>query len=188
MVTKGTTGPRDTGAGWTAGDGGEAGGGVRGPLDREAALRERIPGPGEIDPRRTAGRLGPVLFQLPPALRCDEALLADFLSTLPQDSRYAFEFRHPSWLSQPVYSLLEKHGVALCLAESEKLVAPEVITSNFVYSRLRKEDYSAEDRQEIARRVEQLLGTGRDVYVFFKHEETPAGAFYAEELLHRFQV
>src|ERR1700730_2027465 len=141
-----------------------------------------------IDPLRTAGRLGPVLFQLPPALRCDEAVLADFLTALPKDIRCAFEFRHPSWLCPPVYSLLEKHGVALCLAESEKLVAPEVITSNFVYSRLRKEDYSAEDRQEIARRVEQLLGTGRDVYVFFKHEETPAGAFYAEELLHRFQV
>ena len=36
-----------------------------------------------IDPLRTARRLGPVLFQLPPALKCDEALLADFLDTLP---------------------------------------------------------------------------------------------------------
>jgi uncharacterized protein YecE (DUF72 family) len=140
-----------------------------------------------IDPLRTAGRLGPVLFQLPPALRCDEALLSDFLSTLPKDLRCAFEFRHPSWLCPPVYALLEKHGVALCLAESEKLVVPEVITANFAYSRLRKDDYSVEDRQEIASRVEQLLGTGRDVYVFFKHEDTPAGALYAEELLGRFR-
>lgn len=139
-----------------------------------------------IDPLRTAGRLGPVLFQLPPALKCDEALLADFLSSLPPEIRCAFEFRHPSWLAPPVYSLLEKHGVALCLAESEKLVVPEVITANFVYSRLRKDDYSIEDRKEIAARVEQLLGTGRDVFVFFKHEETPAGALYAEELLGRF--
>src|SRR5437868_13632963 len=141
-----------------------------------------------IDPLRTAGRLGPVLFQLPPALHCDEALLADFLPSLPPDMRCAFEFRHPSWLCSPVYSLLEKHSVALCLAESEKLVVPEVITANFVYSRLRKADYSPTDRQEIASRVEQLLGTGRDVYVFFKHEDTPAGALYAEELLQRFNA
>lgn len=140
-----------------------------------------------IDPLRTAGKLGPVLFQLPPALHCDQAVLADFLPSLPKDIRCAFEFRHESWLCAPVYSLLEKYGVALCLAESEKLVVPEVITANFVYSRLRKPEYSVEDRQEIASRVEHLLETGRDVYVFFKHEDTPAGALYAEELLHRFR-
>lgn len=139
-----------------------------------------------IEPLRTARRLGPVLFQLPPALKCDEGLLADFLATLPRDIRCAFEFRHPSWLAPPVYQLLEKHGVALCLAESEKLVIPEVVTADFVYSRLRMPEYSAEDRKEIAERVEQLLGQGRDVYVFFKHEDTPAGALYAEELLKRF--
>ncbi|HEX4595497.1 MAG TPA: DUF72 domain-containing protein [Bryobacteraceae bacterium] len=139
-----------------------------------------------IDPLRTARRLGPVLFQLPPAMKCDEALLSDFLATLPRDLRYAFEFRHPSWLASPVYELLEKHGAALCLAESEKLVIPEVVTANFVYSRLRMPEYSVEDRKEIAARVKQLLGDGRDVYVFFKHEETPAGALYAEELLKTF--
>src|ERR1700719_2322268 len=139
-----------------------------------------------IEPLRTARRLGPVLFQLPPALKCDDALLADFLATLPRDIRCAFEFRHPSWLAPPVYQLLEKCGVALCLAESEKLVIPEVVTANFVYSRLRMPEYSPEDRKEIAARVEYLLGQGRDVYVFFKHEDTPAGALYAEELLKRF--
>lgn len=139
-----------------------------------------------IDPLRTARRLGPVLFQLPPAMKCDEALLGDFLSTLPAGMRYAFEFRHASWLADKVYGLLEKHGVALCLAESEKIVIPKVITSSFVYSRLRMPEYSAEDRKEIADRVRELLEAGRDVYVFFKHEETPAGALYAEELLRAF--
>jgi uncharacterized protein YecE (DUF72 family) len=139
-----------------------------------------------IEPLRTARRLGPVLFQLPPAMKCDEALLADFLATLPRDIRCAFEFRHGSWLAPQVYQLLEKYGMALCLAESEKLVVPEVVTANFVYSRLRMPEYSVEDRKEIAERVEQLLGQGRDVYVFFKHEDTPAGALYAEELLKRF--
>jgi uncharacterized protein YecE (DUF72 family) len=139
-----------------------------------------------IDPLRTARRLGPVLFQLPPALKCDEALLSDFLETLPRDIRCAFEFRNASWLTDAVYGLLEKHGVALCLAESEKIVIPKVITSGFVYFRLRMPEYSPEDRKEIADRVQQLLEGGRDVYVFFKHEETPAGALYAEELLRAF--
>jgi uncharacterized protein YecE (DUF72 family) len=141
-----------------------------------------------IDPLRTAGRLGPVLFQLPPAFKCDAALLSEFLSELPDGIRFAFEFRNPSWLTDPVYELLKQRGVSLCLAESEKLVIPEVITADFVYSRLRKDDYSMEDRQEIAGRVEALLGQGRDSYVFFKHEETPAGALYAEELVRRFKT
>jgi uncharacterized protein YecE (DUF72 family) len=136
-----------------------------------------------IEPLRSSRRLGPVLFQLPPAMKCDEVLLADFLATLPPDIRYAFEFRHVSWLADPVYKLLEKHGVALCLAESEKLTVPEVITANFVYSRLRMPEYTPEDRKEIAARVEQLMAKGQDVYVFFKHEESAAGALYAEELL-----
>jgi hypothetical protein len=82
--------------------------------------------------------------------------------------------------------LLEKHGAALCLAESEKLVVPQVITANFVYSRLRMPEYSPEDRKDIAGRAGELLNAGRDVYVFFKHEDTPAGALYAEELLKNF--
>jgi uncharacterized protein YecE (DUF72 family) len=139
-----------------------------------------------IDPLRAARRLGPVLFQLPPAMKRDDALLADFLPTLPADIPCAFEFRHASWLVDPVYALLEKNKAALCLAESEKLVIPQVITAPFLYFRLRKEDYSVDDRAEIAERVEQLLDGGRDVFVFFKHEETPAGAVYAEELIKRF--
>ena len=136
-----------------------------------------------IDPLRSAQRLGPVLFQLPPALRCDGAALRDFLALLPSDLRYTFEFRHDSWLCDEVYSALAERHVALCLAESEKLVVPEVITAEFVYCRLRKPDYTPEDRAEIARRAEQTLARGKDLYVYFKHEDTPAGALYAEDLL-----
>lgn len=136
-----------------------------------------------IDPLRVTKRLGPVLFQLPPNFKADPAVLAAFLEKLPSDIRCAFEFRNASWLAPEVYALLEKHGVALCLAESEKFEVPEVLTAGFVYVRLRKADYSAEDRAEIAQRARRMLESGRDVYAFFKHEETPAGALYAEELL-----
>jgi uncharacterized protein YecE (DUF72 family) len=136
-----------------------------------------------LEPLRIARRLGPVLFQLPPQFRADVAVLNEFLDGLPDGLACAFEFRHQSWLNAEVYGALERRGAALCLAESEKLVIPEVLTAPFVYSRLRKTEYSPEERREIAERVRQLRAGGRDCYVFFKHEETPAGALYAEELL-----
>jgi uncharacterized protein YecE (DUF72 family) len=136
-----------------------------------------------IDPLRSARRLGPILYQLPPTLRCDLALLKDFLVLLPNDIRHAFEFRHASWLDDKVYSLLEEYKAALCLAESDKLVVPHVITAPFVYARLRKPDYSEEDRADIARRATEILHGGRDLFVYFKHEDTPHGAIYAQELL-----
>lgn len=136
-----------------------------------------------IDPLRVTQRLGPILFQLPPSFRCDETLLAGFLGALPTDYRYAMEFRHISWLTNGVYELLKKYGISLCLAESDTLEIPEVITAGFVYSRLRKTDYSVEERSEIRTKTQRLLAEGRDSFVYFKHEETPAGARYAEELL-----
>lgn len=138
-----------------------------------------------IDPLRSARRLGPVLFQLPPNLKCEVALLEDFTALLPADLRFVFEFRHPSWLAEPVYDILRKRNLCLCLAESEKLEVPEVLTSDFVYFRLRKPDYSEEDRQAIAAKASELLAGGKDVYLFFKHEDTPEGALYAEEVTKR---
>ena len=136
-----------------------------------------------IDPLRSARRLGPILYQLPPNLKCDLALLSDYLALLPTDLRFAFEFRHESWLSDPVYELLTKHGVCLCLAESDKLEIPKVFTAGFAYFRLRKGDYPPQERRRIVAQVRELSGAGRDVYVFFKHEDDPQGAIYAEELL-----
>ena len=125
-----------------------------------------------------------MLFQLPPNFKADPLLLAAFLEKLPRDIPYAFEFRNKTWLTDEVNGLLEKHGIALCLAESEKFEVPEAITANFVYVRLRKDDYSLAGAGRNCRRESQRLrADGRDVFVFFKHEETPAGAVYAEELL-----
>jgi uncharacterized protein YecE (DUF72 family) len=136
-----------------------------------------------LDPLRATHRLGPILFQLPPYFRRDDAVLSDFLAALPTDLRYAFEFRHESWLADEVYKLLEKHNATLCWAESEKLVIPEVSTASFAYFRLRKPEYSPEERKAIVLSVEKLKKERKDVFVFFKHEETPEGVLYAEELL-----
>ena len=136
-----------------------------------------------LEPLRAARRLGPVLFQFPPSFKCDMERLERFLPLLPKDLRYAFEFRHGSWLTDPVYKVLQRFNIALCLAESEKLEVPRVLTADFTYFRLRKGDYDEAARNEIAARVKTLLDGGRDVYVYFKHEDDPRGAIYAEELL-----
>jgi uncharacterized protein YecE (DUF72 family) len=136
-----------------------------------------------IDPLRSARRLGPVLFQLPPNLKCDVKLLADFLALLPADLRFALEFRHESWLNDEVYGLLRERRVSLCVAESEKFEVPEVITADFVYYRLRKPEYTEDDLQSIQARARELLAGGRDLYLMFKHEDTPEGALNAEKLL-----
>ena len=138
-----------------------------------------------IDPLRSSRRLGPVLFQLPPNLKFDIQLLNDFLVLLPADLRFSIEFRHTSWLTDVVYDALKAHKVSLCVAESDKLEIPEVITADFVYYRLRKPEYSEEERSAIAERARDLLAQDKDLYLFFKHEETPEGALYAEELASR---
>jgi uncharacterized protein YecE (DUF72 family) len=136
-----------------------------------------------LEPLRAARRLGPVLYQFAPTFKCDLPRLDGYLPLLPRDIRFAFEFRHASWLVDDVYERLAQRNIALCLAESDRLEIPKVFTADFVYFRLRKGDYSVEGRAEIAERVRGLLAGGRDVYVFFKHEEDPHGAIWAEELL-----
>ncbi len=141
-----------------------------------------------IDPLRSSRRLGPILFQLPPAMKCDVALLRSYLELLPGDLRYAFEFRHASWLVDEVYDTLRQRNVSLCVAESERLEVPEVITADFVYHRLRKPEYSADDVDGIVARSKELLATGRDLYLMFKHEESPEGALNAETVLKSLKV
>lgn len=136
-----------------------------------------------IDPLRIRKRLGPLLIQLPPNLAVDVERLRAFLKAAPEDIRLAFEFRNKSWFDDAVYGLLEERKAALCLAESDKLETPKRVTAEFVYFRLRKESYSAEERAAIRDQVKALLDQGKDVYVFFKHEDSPEGALYAEELI-----
>ena len=56
-------------------------------------------------------KLGALLFQLPPNLKKDLPLLEAFVTDLPSRADAAFEFRHPSWLSDDVFGLL-MHGKA----------------------------------------------------------------------------
>jgi uncharacterized protein YecE (DUF72 family) len=137
-----------------------------------------------LQPLRDANKLGAVLFQLPPFLKCDALRLKSFLAELPQGTRAAFEFRDPSWFVDEIFSLLREANAALCVAESEKLETPNVSTADFTYLRLRDPEKlaSAKARKELLAKVEEAKSRG-DVFAYFKHEDSPEGAIHAEELL-----
>jgi uncharacterized protein YecE (DUF72 family) len=136
-----------------------------------------------IEPLAAAGKLGPVLFQLPPNLKMDAALLQDFLAILPRTVPSAFEFRHESWFSDSTWELLKSAGAGLCVAETEERTTPDIVTGSFAYYRYRKPEYTGEERRAMVDRIREHLAEGRNVFAYFKHEETPQGALYAVEVL-----
>ncbi len=121
--------------------------------------------------------LGPVLYQLPPALKKDVPRLTDFLGLLPTGGRAAFEFRHASWLSDDVHAALSARGAALCLAEDDDRSPPAVATAGFGYLRLRRSSYSTEDLRAWAERI--LSQRWGEAFVYFKHEDEALGPAFA---------
>jgi uncharacterized protein YecE (DUF72 family) len=127
-------------------------------------------------------KLGVVLYQLPPFLKKDLPLLKDFLGSLPENSRSAFEFRHASWLDDSVFDCLKSSDVALCIADTEKLSTPVVLTAKHAYFRLRREDYSKRDLERWAKIIVGEKQRREDIHVYFKHEETGVGPKFAAQM------
>jgi uncharacterized protein YecE (DUF72 family) len=127
-------------------------------------------------------KLGALLFQLPPTFRRDDAVLEAFLELIPEGTRAAFEFRHPSWHDEAVFDALKRHNIALCVADSEKMSTPVVATADYAYFRLRDEGYQRADIERWASVVRQQPVAG-DVFVYFKHEEEGKGPEFAKLLL-----
>jgi uncharacterized protein YecE (DUF72 family) len=126
---------------------------------------------------------GALLFQLPPFLRKDLALLDAFLPTLPEGAPAAFEFRHASWFDDEVHARLAARNLALCIADSEKLSTPVGVTADFAYFRLRDEGYTPDDIRRWAETIRRETSACRDVYVYFKHEEQGKGPELAKLLI-----
>lgn len=131
--------------------------------------------------RALGGRLGPVLFQLPPELPIDLDRLAGFLALLPAGMRAAFELRHPSWRDPAVHAALRAAGAALCVTDMPDGREPPVVaTAGFGYLRLRRARYS-KARLEAWRDRMRATGWG-ECYVFFRHEDSGAAPRLARRL------
>ena len=114
-------------------------------------------------------RLGPILFQLPPNLKKDVERLKNFLSYLPAERKYAFEFRHESWFDDGVFAVMRDRDIAMCVAEQAEFKCPVVCTASWGYLRLHKLDYDQSALEEWAKCVTSQNWS--EAFVYFKHDE-----------------
>jgi len=125
-----------------------------------------------------AGRRGPLLVQLPPTMARDDDRLDWFLARVPSWMRPVVEFRHPSWVDDDVFALLERRGTAYCVMSGAGLPCILRATANLVYIRLHGPDtgslyagsYSPADTAWWADRIREWEGTGRQVYAYFNND------------------
>jgi uncharacterized protein YecE (DUF72 family) len=126
-------------------------------------LREIRPGLARywerIEPLLEAGKLGPVLWQLPERFRRDDETLSKALDELPT-GEHCFEFRHPSWFAPDVHALLAEHGASLALGDDKRRELPKASpVGPIAYLRLhygsrgRGGNYSARELDGWRRRV-----------------------------------
>jgi uncharacterized protein YecE (DUF72 family) len=128
-----------------------------------------------IEPLRTAGKLGPVLWQLPERFPRDDDRLLSALQQLP-NGRHCFEFRHPSWFANDVFGLLREHGVALVIGDHpERPFQAHVLTTDWTFIRFhygqrgRSGNYSKAELEAWRRRI-NAWHSAADVYAYFNND------------------
>jgi uncharacterized protein YecE (DUF72 family) len=140
--------------------------------DMEAGIRRFYDA---IAPLAESPKLGPVLWQLPERETADLDRLAAALDVLPA-GMHCFEFRHPSWFSEPVLDLLRWHGVALAIGDHPaRPWQPWTLTTGWGFVRFhyghrgRRGNYSESELVDRAERVTALAQDG-DMYVYFNND------------------
>jgi uncharacterized protein YecE (DUF72 family) len=128
-----------------------------------------------IEPLREAGKLGPVLWQLPERFKRDEGTLANALASLPP-AQHCFEFRHPSWFRDDVYALLSEHGASLAIGDDARRPLPDASPVGPVaYLRLhygargRAGNYSDRELETWRRRIAAWRAR-RPVFAYFNND------------------
>jgi len=126
-----------------------------------------------LEPLVRAGKLGPVLWQLPEQFHRDDERLAAALAALPA-GRHAFEFRHASWFTEDVYRILRAHGVALAIAHTPaRAFQTRELTADWTYFRFH---HGARGRggnyaeSELGEWASWIRGAGADAYAFFNND------------------
>jgi uncharacterized protein YecE (DUF72 family) len=129
-----------------------------------------------IRPLADAGKLGPILWQLPESLARDDDRLGTALGLLPP-GRHAFEFRHASWFSPDVETLLRAHGAALVIADHPgRPFQTQALTTGWTYLRFHSGRagggrYSDGELELWAGAVRAWNAAGADVYAYFNNDQ-----------------
>lgn len=122
-------------------------------------------------------KLGPILFQLPPRWHYNHERFAAFLASLPDDHRYAFEFRDETWWNDRAFDELRKKNAAFCAFELDRRRSPLMVTAEFAYMRLHgpggayRGGYSDESLAGYAAEIVGWAAEGKDVYCYFDNDE-----------------
>ena len=126
---------------------------------------------------RSLGRhLGPVLYQLPPGFKLNLDRLKDFLHVLPRDVQHVIEFRDSTWYTDAVFSLFERHRIALCLHDMPGSATGRLRVGPVVYVRFhgasgRYDGSYPDDRlEDWAAWLDEQLSVGTDVYAYFNND------------------
>lgn len=125
--------------------------------------------------RRLGGKLGPVLWQLPPQMvRPDLPRLEGFLRRLPRQVRHAFEFRQATWYSEEVCDLLDRYGAAFCEHDFVRQKPPR-FTGGFRYLRFHGADGRYTGRygtqlRALAKELDRWRTNGGDAFVYFNND------------------
>jgi len=138
-----------------------------------------------LPPYRAFGaRLGTVLFRVPGQVRRDSAALERLLGAWPAEVPLAMEFQDPTWHVDETFARLAQAGAAVCLTDRPEDDDPPIVrlTGQFLYLRLRRDDYGPAELATWAARLEPFLSDGRDAFVFFKHDPVGRGAELAVAL------
>jgi uncharacterized protein YecE (DUF72 family) len=120
--------------------------------------------------------LGPVLYQLPPGWKLDRGRLEHFLHVLPRNVRHVLEFREPSWYSDDVFALMERHRVSLCLHDMPGSATGRLRVGPLVYVRFHGASgryagsYSGQRLAEWAGWLQRQRDAGVDVYAYFNND------------------
>jgi len=121
-------------------------------------------------------KLGNVLFQLPPSLRLDLALLEGFLGLLPAGPGFSVEFRHPSWECDEAFEVLARAGVSHVVVGRRGYPFAEVHTGDTAYYRLHgpaevcASSYSEAWLARLASRLATLAEGGMRCFAFFNND------------------
>jgi uncharacterized protein YecE (DUF72 family) len=128
-----------------------------------------------LEPMIEAGRLGPVLWQLPENFHRDDERLAGWLELLPE-GMHTIEFRHQSWFVPEVLDALRAHGVALAIGDHPKrtfqsyeATAPWRFVRFHYGSRGRNGNYSAAELETWTRRIAQWRRR-EEVFAYFNND------------------
>jgi uncharacterized protein YecE (DUF72 family) len=143
-----------------------------------------------LEPMVQAGRLGPVLWQLPENFRRDDARLEGWLDVLAPGLN-TIEFRHESWFVPEVMDALRAHRVALTIGDHPKRSFQSYeATADWRFVRFhygargRAGNYSATEIDTWARRIAQWRRR-ETVYAYFNNDWQGFAPANAELLLRR---